>query len=221
MAKRKDTLLIEEALRKKTREDRIYGCEEVTIGFYNSGHGNEIVDFMTMDSKGIIKCYEIKVTIEDFKSKAAKSFYGDYNYFVMPAVLAEKVLKEELVPDGIGILAFKGDSEYFWFEVIKKPRRKKDVPSEMLKESLIRSMYYKYLKYYDACDIEKTKMLKKEINKYKKIADDNSSEVIRLKNEIFLVSSLFQETEEGRVSKRNAWDSLLKKANANIRKIFE
>ena len=82
-------------------------------------------------------------------------------------------------------------------------------------------MYYKYLKYYDACDIEKTKMLKKEINKYKKMADDNSSEVIRLKNEIFLVSSLFQETEKGRVSKRNAWDSLLEKANANIRKIFE
>lgn len=60
MAKRKETLDIEAALQKDTRIKRIYGCEEITIGFYNNGHGNEIVDFMTMDSKGIIKCYEIK-----------------------------------------------------------------------------------------------------------------------------------------------------------------
>lgn len=59
MAKRQETLDIETALQKDTRIKRIYGCEEITIGFYNNGHGNEIVDFMTMDSKGIIKCYEI------------------------------------------------------------------------------------------------------------------------------------------------------------------
>lgn len=75
MAKRKETLGIEAALQKDTRIKRIYGCEEITIGFYNNGHGNEIVDFMTMDSKGIIKCYEIKVTIQDFKSDAKKSWY--------------------------------------------------------------------------------------------------------------------------------------------------
>jgi hypothetical protein len=70
MAKRKETVELENALIKNTREKRIYGCEEITIGFYNGGKGNEIVDFMTMDSKGIIKCYEIKVTLEDLKSKA-------------------------------------------------------------------------------------------------------------------------------------------------------
>lgn len=32
-----------------------YGCEEVTIGFANKGLANEIVDFMAMDSKGIIR----------------------------------------------------------------------------------------------------------------------------------------------------------------------
>ncbi len=31
-----------------------YGCEEITIGFANKGLANEIVDFMAMDSKGII-----------------------------------------------------------------------------------------------------------------------------------------------------------------------
>ena len=83
MAKRQETLDIEAALQKDTRIKRIYGCEEITIGFYNNGHGNEIVDFMTMDSKGIIKCYEIKVTIQDFKSDAKKSWYGHYNYLVV------------------------------------------------------------------------------------------------------------------------------------------
>ena len=52
--KTNETLEIEEQLRKTCRKKRLYGCEEVTIGFYNSGHGNEICDFMTMDSKGII-----------------------------------------------------------------------------------------------------------------------------------------------------------------------
>ena len=47
MAKRQETLDIEAALQKDTRIKRIYGCEEITIGFYNNGHGNEIVDFMT------------------------------------------------------------------------------------------------------------------------------------------------------------------------------
>lgn len=83
MAKRQETLEIEAALQKDTQTKRIYGCEEITIGFYNNGHGNEIVDFMTMDSKGIIKCYEIKVTIQDFKSDAKKSWRGHYNYLVV------------------------------------------------------------------------------------------------------------------------------------------
>jgi hypothetical protein len=83
LAKRKETLELEDALAKNTREKRIYGCEEITIGFYNNGHGNEIVDFMTMDFKGIVKCYEIKVTLQDLKSSAKKSWYGHYNYLVV------------------------------------------------------------------------------------------------------------------------------------------
>ena len=91
MAKRKETIVLENALIKQTREKRIYGCEEITIGFHNGGRGNEIVDFMTMDSKGIIKCYEIKVTMEDLKSKAKKSWYGNYNYLVVSEELYNKV----------------------------------------------------------------------------------------------------------------------------------
>lgn len=68
MAKSENTLKIEQALHQSCREKRLYGCEEVTIGFPNNGHGNEIVDFMSMDSKGIIRCYEIKVSLADLRS---------------------------------------------------------------------------------------------------------------------------------------------------------
>lgn len=50
MAKTKITEGIETALNDMCRSKRLYGCEEVTIVFPNNGHGNEIVDFMTMDS---------------------------------------------------------------------------------------------------------------------------------------------------------------------------
>ena len=63
MAKRQETLDIEAALQKDTRIKRIYGCEEITIGFYNNGHGNEIVDFMTMDSNLMQRNLGMVITI--------------------------------------------------------------------------------------------------------------------------------------------------------------
>lgn len=63
MPKRKETLNIEKALLQMCHDKGAFGCEEITIGFVNGGYGNEIVDFMTMNSKGIIRCYEIKVTM--------------------------------------------------------------------------------------------------------------------------------------------------------------
>ena len=70
MPKRKETKEIESLLEKHAKEKRLYGCEEVTIGFFNAGHGNEICDYVLMDAKGIVKCYEIKVTASDLKSHA-------------------------------------------------------------------------------------------------------------------------------------------------------
>ena len=87
MAKSEKTKALENALKNIIRDSSqnrtfgYYGCEEITIGFSNNAHGkelnndNEIVDFMTMDSKGIIRCFEIKVSLSDLKSKAKKSFY--------------------------------------------------------------------------------------------------------------------------------------------------
>lgn len=168
MAKRKETIELEESLIKNTREKRIYGCEEITIGFYNNGHGNEIVDFMTMDFKGIIKCYELKVTLQDLKSSAKKSWYGHYNYLVVSKELYDSVEDWNIyIPKSIGLLV--GNK----LSVIKKPLKQEvDTSTEiMLKESMIRSIYWKIDKYKNANNLEKQKELMSKVRKAEKDRD--------------------------------------------------
>lgn len=169
MAKRKETLELEAKLYKMCEKDRIYGCEEVTIGFHNNGHGNEIVDFCTMDSKGILRCYEIKVTLADLKSNAKKSWYGHYNYLVITNELYEKIKDnfDNYIPAYVGVMIPNSFSWSNGFEVVFKARKQTlSVEQEaMLKESIIRSMYYKMAKYRDAADMEKVKALQKEYRK--------------------------------------------------------
>ena len=59
MAKTEETLLIENSIYRETNRQGVFGCFEVTIGWF----GKERVDYMTYDTKGIWRCYEIKVPI--------------------------------------------------------------------------------------------------------------------------------------------------------------
>lgn len=175
MSKRKETLQIEDSLRKLCKEKRWYGCEEVTIGFYNNGHGNEIVDFCIMDSKGVLRCYEIKVTLSDLKSKAKKSWYGHYNYLVLTRELYEKA-KDDLdtyIPDYVGVLI---PCNYSWSNslvVTKKPKKQQlsMAQEQLLEQSLVRSMYYKIEKYRDANNLEVLSKLKSDLRKEEKEND--------------------------------------------------
>lgn len=102
----------------------VFGCLEVTIGFF----GKQRVDYMTYDTRGIFRCYEVKVSLSDFHSNAALSFVGNYNYFVLSRKLYKKVKDE--IPDGIGAYVgdLRGDRMVLTLE--KKPR-KKDISGEM------------------------------------------------------------------------------------------
>lgn len=114
-----------------TKKMGVFGCFEVTIGFY----GNERVDYMTLDTKGIWRCYEIKITKSDFHSKAKNTFIGHYNYYVMPLELYEEVKDE--IPNHIGV--FAGNDQY----ISCKKNAKKQILGEkedVLKISMIRSM---------------------------------------------------------------------------------
>ena len=141
-----ETIALEKAIRKETRKTGTFGCFEVTIGFF----GKERVDYMTYDTKGIFRCYEIKVTKADFHSGAAKSFVGHYNYYVLTRELYNQVKDE--IPAEIGIyvggtLIKKAkrqdlsDKEYSVWRSVGGKRTLVSTPWEqMLKDSMIRSL---------------------------------------------------------------------------------
>ncbi|MEJ9149089.1 hypothetical protein P4520_28825, partial [Bacillus thuringiensis] len=96
MAKTELTTKMERQIYAATNKQGVFGCFEVTIGWF----GKERVDYLTLDTKGIWRCYEIKVSVSDFRSKANKTFCGHYNYYVIPEELYEKVKDE--IPSHIG-----------------------------------------------------------------------------------------------------------------------
>ena len=160
MAKTQATLNLEHALDEQSRKKREYGCEEVTIGFHAEGHGDEIVDYMTMDSKDIFRCYELKVTLSDLKTDNKKSFYGDYNYLVVSESLyAKNPSWGNYIPPYVGILSGAKLT-------VRRQAKKKTITSEtreMLKSSLIRSVYWKYENYHDAANLNKYRDLGKQL----------------------------------------------------------
>lgn len=146
MAKTEETLKLEHYIWVSTQKTGTFGCFEVTIGF----GGRERVDYMTYDTTGIFRCYEIKVTKSDFHSGHKHSFVGHYNYFVLTQELWNQVQDE--IPDWVGCIVGQ--------ECVKKPK-KQDIDTkeyktrktingrstevtmpwtEMLKDSFIRSL---------------------------------------------------------------------------------
>lgn len=160
MAKTKDTLLLEQALTERSRKRREYGCTEVTIGFKHDGHGDEIVDYMSMDSQGIFQCYELKVSLEDLRSEAKKSWYGDYNYLVVSERLyARNPAWGNYIPPYVGILS---GTEL----KVRRQAENRSIDEEtrkMLEDSLLRSIFWKMDQFRDASDPEKYRKLKKEL----------------------------------------------------------
>ncbi|MCI5941205.1 MAG: hypothetical protein MRZ40_01395 [Ligilactobacillus animalis] len=110
MTKTKQTRLIEQALIKRTRSILgCYGALEVTIGRAGSS-GYERCDYVEFDTSSEIRCYEIKVTMSDLKSKNKLSYLGDKNYLVVPEKLADEILKSSYNLGGVGLLVFDGKS---------------------------------------------------------------------------------------------------------------
>lgn len=127
MAKTEQTLEMERAIYKATSKQGVFGCFEVTIGWF----GKERVDYLTYDTKGIWRCFEIKVSKADFYSKAHNTFIGQFNYYVMPRDLYEEI--KNVVPQHIGV--------YIGGTLVKRPKRQPlGADEQVLKDSLIRSL---------------------------------------------------------------------------------
>ncbi len=157
ISKTKTTKELERDIFYATKAQGVFGCFEVTIGWY----GKERVDYMTYDTKGIFRCYEVKVSKSDFRSNAHHTFCGHYNYYVMTQELFEQVKAE--IPPHIGVYVGR-----CCFKNAKKQELTVDV--HVLKDSMIRSLYRDVDKAMEAHEIEFVKYLKDEIKRSDKYA---------------------------------------------------
>lgn len=158
IAKTKMTIELEREIWEATHKQGLFGCFEVTIGWF----GNERVDYLTYDTKGIWRCYEIKVSKSDFHSKAHNTFIGHYNYYVMTKELYEKV-KEE-IPKHVGV--YVGG-----WSVKKAKKQELAIDEQVLKDSLIRSLYREAEKVIKADNPNVIDKLKKLAKYYQKRAE--------------------------------------------------
>lgn len=181
-----ETVALEKSIRRVTRKTGVFGCYEVTIGFC----GRERVDYMTYDTKGVFRCYEIKVSKADFHSAAAKSFVGHYNYYVLTRELYDQV-KEE-IPDWIGVYivdycakkAKKQDlsgREYKMRRSVNGRSTEVSTPwVDMLKESMIRSLYRDSDKLIQTEDEQYISRIRSQIDKARTERDRESKKYLRL-----------------------------------------
>lgn len=137
----------------------MFGCFEVTIGWF----GKERVDYLSYDTNGIWRCYEIKVSKSDFHSKAHNTFIGHYNYYVMPKELYEQIKNE--IPRNIGV--WIGDS------CVKKAKKQElAIDEQILKNSLIRSLYREAEKVIKSKNPTVVETLKRQASEAQKEAQD-------------------------------------------------
>lgn len=113
-------------------DQRIYWAKEVTFD-YATSHAVR-VDYMRFKpvnntvsgiEKGDFYCYEIKSSVEDFRCKNGHNFIGDFNYYVMPEDVYEKI-KDEM-PYKIGVyIPIKSNYFVGWhnLKIVKKAKRK-------------------------------------------------------------------------------------------------
>lgn len=172
MAKTDKTIELENAIYKATSKQGVFGCFEVTIGWY----GHERVDYITYDTKGIWRCYEIKVSKSDFYSPAKKTFVGHFNYFVMTQELYDQVKDD--IEKHIGV--------YIGGNLVKRPKKQElGVDEEILKNSLIRSLNRENQKFIKTNDTKYINRLQNQINRLEKSNRANSSKAISYRNAVY------------------------------------
>lgn len=176
MAKTKATVELENALDDYVKAHHEYGCREVTIGFPYEGHGDEIVDYMSMDAHSVFRCYELKVSLADLKTDNKMSFYGDYNYLVVSERLyRQNPAWNNWIPPYCGIL---------YSPALKTARQAKKKHNdaetrEMLKDSLIRTLYNKMISYQNADALNASHALSRQFEQEKETLDAKIQEMDR------------------------------------------
>jgi len=80
-------------------------------------------------------CYEVKITVSDFKSNNGHNFHGNENYYVVPIEIYESI--KELVPEEVGIIVFYKNTKRM---MIKKSCKTKSISSKLLNKLLYNAL---------------------------------------------------------------------------------
>jgi len=139
------TKQLEKIAYKNLWKQGTYLCFE--IGIPNpKGRGykqSERVDLLSYETRGIWRFYELKISKPDFNSDCKLSWYGHFNYYIMPSDLYEKVKDE--IPNNIGVY-LANENGYFW--CVKKPKRQKlMIEHDSLMFALMQGLSREYKKY--------------------------------------------------------------------------
>lgn len=120
------SLLLEQHI-SPHNDPRIYWAKEVTFD-YATDHPVR-VDYMQFRplnntvsgiEKGDIYCFEIKSSIEDYRSKHGHNFIGDFNYYVMPQEVYEQI--KSTIPWRVGVYCPSPSGDFL--VCVSKARRK-------------------------------------------------------------------------------------------------
>ena len=157
-----ETVQVEECLSNSCFTDKnkslanTYGCTEVEIGFPATRieqHTKEFVDFLSYDRRAnLFRCYEIKTSEQDLKSNAKLSFVGHLNYLVITKKMwiyhntDVRYFTDIIENDKVGIIIC--DTENSTLSTAKRPTKIhiSDKQHNILKDSLVRTLFYKYNK---------------------------------------------------------------------------
>ena len=88
-------MLFGEKIGKCKIPNGIYGCKKC-VGCIHNKHSYELGILVT--------CFEIKISVSDFKSKNGHNFHGNRNYYVVDSQIYDNI--KDLVPDDIGIIVY-------------------------------------------------------------------------------------------------------------------
>lgn len=180
ISKSEKTIELEKEIWKTTNKQGVFGCFEVTIGWF----GKERVDYITYDTKGIWRCYEIKISKADFYSKAHNTFVGHYNYYVMPKEIYEEVKNE--IPAHIGVYV-NGN------ELMKRAKKQPlGIDEQILKDSLIRSLSRENEKFINTCDSDYINRLKRKISQLERQLKDYQNRYINIYYAIFEICEKYK-----------------------------
>lgn len=113
-------------------DTRIYWAKEVTFD-YATEHPIRVdyIRFKPVNNtvsgieKGDFYCYEVKSSVDDFHSKNGHNFIGEFNYYVMPEEVYEKVRNE--IPYYVGVYVPDGAhyrGQWYNLKSIKKAKKR-------------------------------------------------------------------------------------------------